>query len=62
MPSANKVADYFISRSREYGDYLTNLKLQKLLYYSQGWYLGLTGKPLFPDVNDKIGDPRKPVL
>ncbi|TQS42908.1 DUF4065 domain-containing protein [Cryptosporangium phraense] len=28
---------------------LTNLKLQKLLYYAQGHYLGEHGKPLFSD-------------
>jgi uncharacterized phage-associated protein len=26
---------------------LTNLKLQKFLYYAQAWYLALNGKPLF---------------
>ncbi|WP_026424525.1 Panacea domain-containing protein [Actinokineospora inagensis] len=25
------------------------MKLQKLLYYTQGWHLGGTGEPLFPD-------------
>ncbi|GLZ39260.1 type II toxin-antitoxin system antitoxin SocA domain-containing protein [Actinokineospora sp. NBRC 105648] len=25
------------------------MKLQKLLYYAQGWHLGLFGEPLFPD-------------
>jgi uncharacterized phage-associated protein len=28
---------------------LSNLKLQKLLYYSQGYYLALTGDPLFDE-------------
>ncbi len=30
---------------------ISNLKLQKLLYYAQGWYLGFYGKPLF---NERI--------
>jgi uncharacterized phage-associated protein len=47
--TAHQVADYFIAFSRDVGDPLTNLKLQKLLYYAQGWYLALYDKPLFPD-------------
>lgn len=30
-------------------DTLCHMRLQKLLYYSQGWHLGTTGSPLFPD-------------
>ena len=29
------------------GDLMTNLRLQKLLYFAQGWCLARTGKPLF---------------
>ena len=28
---------------------ITNLKLQKLVYYSQAWFLGIYQKPLFSD-------------
>jgi len=28
---------------------ITHLRLQKLLYYVQGWHLGLEGSPLFED-------------
>jgi uncharacterized phage-associated protein len=45
--TARKVAEYMIAFSREVGDPLTNLKLQKLLYYAQGWYLALYDVPLF---------------
>jgi len=31
----------------EHGDPITNLKLQKLLYYAQAWCLALYNKPLF---------------
>ncbi len=41
------VADYFLSFSREHGDYLTNLKLQKMVFYAQAWYLAIFEKPLF---------------
>jgi uncharacterized phage-associated protein len=45
---AQDVADYFLSLvDDEAGDSLSNLKLQKLIYYAQGFHLALTGKPLF---------------
>lgn len=47
--TAHHVADYLLAFAREHGDCLTNLKLQKLLYYSQAWYLALYGKPIFDD-------------
>ena len=39
-PSA--VANFFLSKSDE----ITQMKLHKLLYYAQGWYLAVVGKPL----------------
>lgn len=39
-PSA--VANFFLTKSDE----ITQMKLHKLLYYSQGWYLAVVGKPL----------------
>ena len=47
--TAEQVADYLIHFSHEVGDPITNLKLQKLLYYAQAWYLALHDKPLFDD-------------
>lgn len=42
------VADYFLSRCDEdSGDTISNLKLQKLVYYAQGFSLVLLDKPLF---------------
>jgi uncharacterized phage-associated protein len=49
VTTANKTADYLLENTSQHGDYLTNLKLQKLLYYSQGWHLALFNKPLFDD-------------
>ncbi len=44
------VADYFLSLvDEEEGDYMTNLKLQKLLYYAQGFHLAMYGEPLFQE-------------
>jgi uncharacterized phage-associated protein len=33
----------------EYGDIISNLKLQKLLYYMQGFHLAIFNKPLFQE-------------
>lgn len=50
MKSAQDIANFFLSHS--YGgemDDLTNLKLQKLLYYTQGYALAYLARPLFSD-------------
>lgn len=49
MTTIHLVADYFIRRASESGSVLTNLKLQKLCYYAQAWYLALQGERLFSD-------------
>lgn len=42
------VAHYFLSLiSSELSDYISNLRLQKLVYLAQGYHLAETGKPLF---------------
>ena len=45
--TVDQVADTLILLSRERGIEITNLKLQKLLYYAQAWNLVFTGEPLF---------------
>lgn len=48
--TAKDIANYFLSQvCEECGDSISNLKLQKLVYYAQGFYLALHGKPLFKD-------------
>lgn len=48
MTTAMDVARYFLSlNDDEAGDNLSNLKIQKLLYYAQGAHLAITGSPLF---------------
>nr|WP_298925557.1 type II toxin-antitoxin system antitoxin SocA domain-containing protein [uncultured Erythrobacter sp.] len=50
MPNVNEIADWFIARvDRGAGDTITHLKLQKLLYFAQSWYLANTGEELFQD-------------
>jgi uncharacterized phage-associated protein len=47
---AQDVAEYFLTLvDDEAGDSLSNLKLQKLVYYAQGFHLALTEKPLFDE-------------
>jgi uncharacterized phage-associated protein len=46
---AKDIAAFLINFSNEHGDTITNLKLQKLLYYTQGWYVALYNKNLFDD-------------
>jgi uncharacterized phage-associated protein len=46
------VANWFIARANsdeEFGDNITNLKLQKLVYYAQGFNLAWYGEPLFDE-------------
>ncbi|HBD95063.1 MAG: hypothetical protein A2015_02200 [Spirochaetes bacterium GWF1_31_7] len=49
MYSALTIANKIIELSQNEGRVITHLKLQKILYFSQGWYLALTGNPLFSD-------------
>jgi uncharacterized phage-associated protein len=49
VTTANHVADYFLAFCHQHGDVLTNLKLQKLVYYAQAWHLALKDKSLFDD-------------
>ena len=39
--------NYLLTECRDCGEILTNLKLQKLLYYAQAWHLALEDEPLF---------------
>jgi uncharacterized phage-associated protein len=48
MITAHDVANAFIKlHDDDSGDVLTNLKLQKLVYYAQGFHLALFDEPLF---------------
>jgi uncharacterized phage-associated protein len=57
------VANYFIWLANETGSFISNLKLQKLVYYAQAWHLALYETPLFPeDFEAWIHGPVIPVL
>jgi uncharacterized phage-associated protein len=48
--TAHEIARYFVSLVNEdAGDSISNLKLQKLLYYAQGVHLGLNDAVMFPE-------------
>ena len=50
MTKAIDVAKYILCIANTNGDLITNLKLQKLLYYAQAWYMvNFDGKKLFDD-------------
>lgn len=53
MATVHDVSAYLISKADiSEGDGMTNLKLQKLLYYCQGFALVLLDKPLFTNAID----------
>lgn len=48
--TCHDVAKYFLVQiDEDAGDLISNLKLQKLVYYAQGFYLALFGEPLFTE-------------
>jgi len=50
MLSCFDVAKFFIALvDEDSGDSISNLKLQKLVYYAQGFHLAMYGEPLFPE-------------
>lgn len=50
MASVYDVANYFLAQADEdAGDSISNLKLQKLVYYAQGLHLALFDAPLFDE-------------
>lgn len=49
VTTLSKLVDYYIWFANDVGSYLSNQKLQKLLYYAQAWYLAFEDKPLFDE-------------
>lgn len=56
MLTAETVARYFLARgsAAEDADFITNMKLQKLVYYAQAVHLAAYGTPLFNDRIDAL--------
>ena len=40
------IANYFLDKAKETAIAVTNLKLQKLVYYAQAWHLAINEEPL----------------
>lgn len=47
--SAQDVAEWLVWQTGQVGEYITHLKLQKMLYFAQAWHLVLTKAELFPE-------------
>jgi len=48
--SVEDIANYFLAKNDpEAGDMISNLKLQKLCYYAQGFHLAMFNEPLFTE-------------
>jgi uncharacterized phage-associated protein len=61
--TANEVADYIIRKMRKSGDLITNLQLQKLVYYAQAWCLAIYDTPLFHEpIQAWVHGPAQPLL
>jgi uncharacterized phage-associated protein len=49
QPTALDTAKFFLSRDDGAGDLISNLQMQKLVYYAQGIHLAVTGRRLFDE-------------
>ena len=47
--TATELSDYLVQKAKSEHVELTPLKLQKILYYIQGWYLAFKDKPVFDE-------------
>jgi uncharacterized phage-associated protein len=64
MASVDAVADYILGKIvMDEGDSITNLKLQKIVYYCQAWNMALHDAPLFDDpIEAWVHGPAVPAL
>lgn len=49
MTTASKITEYLIYKGVKGGDFVTNKRIQKLLYYIQAWHLAINKEPIFED-------------
>lgn len=47
--SARSIANSFFKIAESQDKHLTNMQMQKLVYFAHGWHLALTGEPLLAD-------------
>ncbi len=43
------IANFFLDRANKTGSHVSNLKLQKLVFYAQAWHLAMYDQSLFDD-------------
>jgi uncharacterized phage-associated protein len=46
---ADAIANYFLDRAAKEGRTLDQMQVQKLVYFAQGWTLGILDRPLFDE-------------
>ncbi|MGZ3355972.1 MAG: Panacea domain-containing protein [Isosphaeraceae bacterium] len=50
MPyDARAIANYFLERARREGKALDQMKIQKLVYFANGWHIAIKGEPLIDE-------------
>jgi len=50
MPyDARAIANYFLERARREGKALDQMKIQKLVYFANGWHIAIRGEPLIDE-------------
>ena len=53
MTTARDVAEYFLFKAHEENELISHMKVQKLLYYAQGFHLAIFDRPLFDEEIEK---------
>ena len=49
MQDVKEISEYFIKKTHDSGGYISPLKLQKILYYAQGYHIAAFDEPLFDE-------------
>ncbi len=47
--TADQIADYFLAFANATGSLLTNMKLQKLVFYTQAWHIAVFNESIFEE-------------
>ncbi|SDD75266.1 Uncharacterized phage-associated protein [Dyadobacter soli] len=47
--SADQIADYFMAFANATGSLITNMKLQKLVFYTQAWHIAVFNQEIFEE-------------